>query len=127
MSLPKGTLTISPKLPTTLLSTIINAVKGTITLSGKLPTATATLAITAVKGTLSLIGSLPTIYLRGWKNIAKNIVSWINLNKKGAGWTYEAVDIDYEMPELYYDSFGQLINFKNQTKHTATIKNITKN
>ena len=59
-------------------------------------------------------------------NLAKNTASVLNLNKKGVGWRYNESDITYEMPELYYNSFGQVPAVTNTTKHTASITNLAK-
>jgi hypothetical protein len=59
-------------------------------------------------------------------NQTKNTADIINLNKKGAGWRYEEDDLTYEMADLYYNSYGEVISFTNQTKNSASITNLTK-
>jgi len=78
----------------------------------------------AVFTPLSIIFNIPIF--RHWENQIKHISSISNINKMGAGWIYNDNDLTYNMPELYYNSFGGVINFTNQTKHTATIKNLRK-
>jgi len=60
-------------------------------------------------------------------NQSKHTISPTNQNKLGSGWRYEEIDLDYEMPILFYNTFGNPINFINQSKHTATITNQIKN
>jgi hypothetical protein len=60
-------------------------------------------------------------------NQTKNTVVIGNLNKMGAGWIYNDAGLNYEMPELCYNTFGQPITFANKTKHSATITNQIKN
>lgn len=60
-------------------------------------------------------------------NQTKNSASMINPNKRGAGWRYEESELLYEMSDLYYESYGEIISFTNQTKNSASIINQIKN
>jgi hypothetical protein len=59
-------------------------------------------------------------------NETKHSADILNLNKKGAGWRYNESDLTYEMADLYYNSYGEVISFTNQTKHSASISNLAK-